>query len=433
MSTSRSITVFIASLLLVPYALTPLQVFSASTDGISISVTDGRKTINAGGTLIYAVTVSNQSDDQETVSVSLELPDYTTIVSPSNGGELHSGKVLWSNLTLSADTSITLNVQVTLLPTVDDGTVLTATAMADGMTAVDKTTVGTSAVPNNSFHLSLTDGKSTVSPTEDVTYVATVKNTSNVDETVDIHMSLGEFVTIEDIDADAYVNNRSITWFNVTIEAGASETFTVDATIDRFAAEYFLITTKLQAGGVTDTDVTSVQTNVDDLMNSDDDEDDDAEVRFSVTPTATEVLPGGRIRYTVSVRNTGDATLDDLTATVKFDPSVAILVNAGSAQKVDASTIKWNIPNLAAGKTWNTSFELALVDGLPLGTVIPVVSTLQGSSIDSITLQSRVSVTSVALIGTLPATGYPLDTLATFLLLPFAALAAGFQRRLRMV
>lgn len=440
MSISRSITLFISGLLLVPYAVLPLQMHSASPDGFTISVTDGRSTIHAGGTLIYAVTVSLQGNDQETVDVALELPDYTTIVSPSNGGELRSGKVVWDNLTMSPGSTMVLNVQVTLLPTVDDGTVLTAIATADGLSSIDKTTVGTVAIPQNIVHLSISDGLRTVTPTQDVTYTATVKNISSKEQTLDVHFSLGKFLTLRDTDPEAYVNNGSITWYGVEIEAGQSVTFTVDATVERFAAERYLITSRLQAGGETKSDLTSVLTNPDDLRDNDEDDDDDNDdddthgsVRFSVTPDAAEVLPGGRIRYTVSVRNTGSDTVDHLTATVKFDPSVAILLNSGTAEKINASTLEWGVPALSAGETWRTTFDLALVSGLPIGTAVPVISTLKGQSIDSITLQSRVAITSVALIGALPATGYPLDTLATFLLLPISAFAAGFQRRLRSI
>lgn len=429
-TTPKSFVFFVASLLVLPYATIPLQVLSASSEGISISVTDGRKTIHAGGTLIYALHVSNQSGDTETVDIEFDVPDYTTIISPSNGGELRSGKVYWSNMTMSPNSNVVLNVQVTLVPNIEDGTVLTATAYADDVRSTDTTVIGTSVIPQKSFKVSVTDNKKTVSPTEEITYTATVKNVSNTDEVTDVHFSLSQFVTIVDIDSDARVNNNSVTWYNVELPAGTSKTYVIDGHVERFAAEYYLLTTKLQAGGVTATDLTSVQTNVEDLMNNDDDAND-AKIKFSVYPDSTEVLPGGRIRYSVSVRNADSTKVNDLVATVKFDPSVAVLLNAGKAEKVNASTLQWDVPSLAAGETWRTTFELALVDGLPLGTSIPVVSTLKGGSIESITLQSRVAVTSVALIGSLPATGYPMDTLMTFLLMPMAVLAAGIQRKVK--
>lgn len=433
MSTSKSFILSIISLLVLPYAVVPLQALSASTQGFTISVTDGRNTINAGGTLIYAVNVSLHGNDTETATVQFTLPDYTTIVSPSNGGQLRGGKVVWDNLTMSPNSNITLNVQVTLVPQVPNGTTLRATGTVDGISSTDATVVGTNTIPSKAFKLSITDKLKTVSPTQETTYTATVKNVSSEDVTTDVHVSLGQFVDIVGIDNDAYVNNSSITWFNEKFDAGESKTYVIDAKIERFAAEYFLITTKLQAGGVTATDLTSVQTNIDDLLGDNDNDDESAaKIRFSVTPDSLEVLPGGRIRYNVSVRNAGSETVDDLVATVKIDPSVSILVNAGTAENINASTIKWKVPELSAGETWRTSFELALVDGLPVGTAIPVVSTLSGPSMDSITLQSRVSVTSVALIGTLPPTGAPMDTLATFMLMPMAMLAAGFQRRLKL-
>lgn len=436
-TTSRSIALFIASMLVLPYAAVPLQVYSAPTQGFTIAVTDGRSVINAGGTVIYAVTVSLYGPNSETSTVEFGVPDYATIVSPSNGGQLRGDKVVWTNLTMSPNSSITMTVQVTLVPGVPDGTVLTATAAVDGIQSTDKTTVGTSVIPYTAFKLSITDGLKTVTPTQDVTYTATVKNVSADKVTTDVLVSLGNFVVVSDVDPDASVSGGSVTWRGVTLEPGASETYSIDGKIDRGAAEFFLITTKLQAGGAMVSDTTSVQTNASDLMAKRDDDEEEVEnnakIRFSVTPDAQEVLPGGRIRYTVSVRNADTEKVDGLTATVKFDPSIALLLGLGTAEKVNASTLKWNVPALSAGETWRTSFELALAEGLPMGTSIPVISTLQGSSIDSITLQSRVSVTSVALIGNLPATGYPLDTLATFMLLPFALLSAGIQRKLRYI
>lgn len=430
-TTPKSFVLLIASLLVLPYATIPLQAFTASPQGVSISVSDGQKTIHAGGTLIYAVHVSNQAGDTETVDVEFDVPDYTTIISPTNGGELRAGRVVWPNLTMSPNSTLTLNVQVTLVPNVPDGTVLTATASADGIRSSDTTIIGTSPIPQNSFRVSITDNKKTITPTQELTYTATVKNVSDKDETTDVHFTLSQFIDIVDIDSDARINNNSITWYNVELPAGTSKTFVIDARVERNAAEYYLLTTKLQAGGISATDLTSVQTNVEDLMNNDASEG--SKIKFSVYPDSTEVLPGGRIRYTVSVRNADSKKVDDLKATVKFDPTVAVLLSSGKAVKLNASTLEWTVPTLAAGETWRTSFELALVEGLPLGTSIPVVSTLKGGSIESITLQSRVSVTSVALIGALPATGYPMDTLATFLMIPFALLAAGAQRKFRIL
>lgn len=432
MSTTKYLALFAAVFLVLPYATIPLQAYGATShSGFTVSVTDGKKNVNAGGSLIYAVSVYNNGNDQDTTNVQLDLPDYTTLVSPSDGGELRNGKVYWSNITMSPNSSMTMTVQVTLVPQIPSGTVLTAVASAGSSSSKDTTIVGAGAIPKTAFKLSVTDGLSTVSPTQNVTYTATVKNVSSSEETADIHLSVGQFVVVTDVDADAYVDGNSLTWYNVTLAPGSSVTYKVSGKIDRWAAEYYLITTKLQVAGMTSTDVTSVQTNAKDLMGND--VQSNSKIRFSVTPDQQEVLPGGSIRYTVYVRNGSSQAIDGLTATVKFDPSISILTSAGTATKINASTLQWNVPKLNAGETWTTSFELALVDGLPAGTAIPVISTLKGSSIDSITLQSRVSVTSVALIGSMPTTGAGMDTIAALLLIPMAMLAAGFQRRLSLI
>ncbi len=422
--------------LIAPLASAQSASSSSSNGAVTVSVTDGKTTIKAGDSLIYAITVKAVGAQSQTVDIDFTLPSYVNTVSPDQGGVRLGNVVTWKNINVYPGQSITYTVQVSLLPSIPQGTVLTASALVAGVKATDTTSIGTAGVEQSLYKVTLTDGKSTVKPGESITYKATVTNLTPDTRTTDVRLSLGTFLVLDDADPSASVNGSVLTWTNVDFGPSATKTFTVAADILRAAPDYYLLSSQLRAGDASATDTTSVLANSATSSKKSSSSSSkksssssaksgttaNAAVRFSVTPDTTEVIAGGRIRYTVSVKNTSSETIDEATVTVRVDPSTAVIIDEGNGVR-SGSSIVFALKDVDENETWKGSFVLAAGD-LPNGSTVSVVSTIEGDGIRNQTIDSRTAVGSVAVIAELPTTGSDAVTLVALLLVVLAAVLA---------
>ena len=90
--------------------------------------------------------------------------------------------------------------------------------------------------------------------------------------------------------------------------------------------------------------------------------------RVLQTSSMSEVVAGGRVRMTISVRNVTRETLHNVQVTDRFSPDMVNLVMPLSdGGVVNDNLIEWNIPKIYAGQTWTTSFDLVAKDHLVPG------------------------------------------------------------------
>ncbi len=408
---------------------------SSSSPAVTVSVTDGKTSIRAGGSLIYAITVKAAGSSSQVVDIEFTMPAYVNLVTADQGGVITGKTITWKGVNLYPGQSIINTVQISLLPSIPTGTVLTGTANVGTVKAADTTTIGTTGATETLYKVTLTDEKSTVKPGDSLTYKATVQNLTPDTRITDVRLSLGTFLIAGDVSPSASANGSVLTWMNVELGPNATKTFTVTADILRAAPDYYLLSSQLRAGDASAVDSTSVLANAQTSSKKSSSTSSkksasssaksgtsaNAAVRFSVTPDTFEVVAGGRIRYTISVINTSTATVDMAAVTVTIDPRTAIIIDEGDGLKQGNSNIIFGVSNLEPGKTWRGSFVLAAAGDLPNGSTISVVSTIQGESIKTQRIDSRTSIGFVSVIAVLPTTGA--DTVTLFALLLFVCAA----------
>ncbi len=443
MRLSRFISAFLAAFLLLIAAQASASSSSSasSVGGVSVSVTDGKNSINAGGSLIYAITVRNTASISKTVDIVFEVPQYASTVSPDQGGVYAGGLVRWENTFLSSNQSVTYTVQLNLDPLVPQGTVLRGTASAAGVSASDTTTVGSVSANEKLFDVSISDGKSTARPDDLLTYTITVKNLTDDTRTADVRLGLGTFLVFQESDPASTQNGSTTTWSSVSFSDNAVKTFTVKARVLRSAPDYYLLTAQAYAGDASATDTASVLANNGSSSRKSSSSSRSStrsssssartNVSFSVVPDSSEVVPGGRVRFTLTVRNSGNTTVDDAIVQTRYDSSVVTLIDAGGSVGSGASEIQWILPPLAAGRTWTTSIMFGVSNTAANGAAVSLVSTLEGEDIRTITLDSRTQIAGVTVIGELPSTGFPLDMIALFGVTSVAGASALMQRKIR--
>src|SRR3989338_5929686 len=75
-----------------------------------------------------------------------------------------------------------------------------------------------------------------------------------------------------------------------------------------------------------------------------------------------EALPGGTIRVTVGFVNTSRSTLEDLTLSETFDPSILSVSSVPAGAYVQGNTIFWRIPRVYAGQRWSDNVLFAIAE-----------------------------------------------------------------------
>lgn len=151
---------------------------------------------------------------------------------------------------------------------------------------------------------------------------------------------------------------------------------------------------------------------------------------IKLTPHQMEVVPGGSIRYSLSVHNLSKTTQQDLTVSVQFDPSqMNIKDNLPYGGKIDGNgLVVWDVPVLFAGQTWQVSFPVEVLSSVADGQRLYVSSRV--SSPDLIA-DSSDSLSTKVMVGTpiMPPTGMRFDVLFALMVMLLATCMTALHRK----
>lgn len=139
-------------------------------------------------------------------------------------------------------------------------------------------------------------------------------------------------------------------------------------------------------------------------------------VRVSIATQQAEVLPGNTVRTTITVNHIGTRTVHDLVVSAQFDPDFLDTTNPlPRLGSVHGTVVRWEIPELLAGRSWSVTLPFRMQDTVQQGTRTAVTARVEAS--DLAPEEDPQSLVAIAEIGVteLPQTGTRFDVL--FLLL----------------
>ncbi|MBU0457908.1 hypothetical protein KJ652_06200 [Patescibacteria group bacterium] len=154
-------------------------------------------------------------------------------------------------------------------------------------------------------------------------------------------------------------------------------------------------------------------------------------MNVSLQSNQNEVLPGGIVRYTLTVKNLDRTTHSNLLASVQFDPRKGYVSGVRDSGRIfHDDLLVWNVPTLYAGQTWTTRFNMQINDGLSSGHKITMTTRIEGSNLVEAGMYERELTHTVGVITILPATGWRADVLFILLLTAVSLpLAYSIRRR----
>ncbi len=121
---------------------TTLTCSGGTVNDISVTKTDNRTTANVGETLRYSIILTNSSSQVvNSLLVTDTVPYGLTILTVSDGGTISSQQVRWTDISVPANSSRTLYIDVQVSSSNTNNTVLRNTVDVNGKQATDETTV----------------------------------------------------------------------------------------------------------------------------------------------------------------------------------------------------------------------------------------------------------------------------------------------------
>lgn len=117
-----------------------------------------------------------------------------------------------------------------------------------------------------------------------------------------------------------------------------------------------------------------------------------------------EVLPGGTVAYTITIRNNGTANVRDVELEDRYDTRMRV-ISLTQDGRVGGGRVIWNLGTIAAGGTKTVRFRMQLDGSLRMGDYLTNNATARGS------FGTVNDSASVRVVSQLPATGFDLDSL----------------------
>jgi uncharacterized repeat protein (TIGR01451 family)/fimbrial isopeptide formation D2 family protein len=350
---------------------TDLDTTDAVVD-VSVTKDDGQQTRTPGETYTYTLTVENGGNQDESgILVTDELPDGLSFVSASDGGSHAAGVVSWPAFALAGGGSTTRTVTVTVDAPAAAGVdafvneaAVTSPNDANPQNNSDQDTDVLDATPD--LTITKTDGVTTTSDGEQLTYTLTIGNVGDQDATgVLVRDQVPEGTSYVSSSAGGTVALGVVSWPLFSLGAGAEVTRTITVEVDDPLAPG--ISSILNSAGAID----------DGTNGPDPDQSDNTDIDFDLVAPDLVLTkddgtqtrsPGEEYTYTLDVENVGgDATgvvvTDVLPATLEF-----VSAGNGGTYNGDTRTVTWPAFDMASGTEVSRSVTVRLVDPVPFGT-----------------------------------------------------------------
>ncbi|MDO8648989.1 MAG: hypothetical protein Q7R81_04375 [Candidatus Peregrinibacteria bacterium] len=200
---------------------------SLSTTDLEISKTDGRTEVEPGERLIYTISVRNTtSTEARNVVVTDTLPDQVEVINIGTNGNRNGRTISWSGLTVPANQTINLTVEVEVDEDADDGDILTNVAQVASRTATDRTDVVEEEDDEEGRISVEKSARTEAQPGDEVLYTITIRNSGDTAlEDVEVEDTFNED-DLEIIDArdDGDISDDSVRWDIGTLGARQSRT-----------------------------------------------------------------------------------------------------------------------------------------------------------------------------------------------------------------
>ncbi|MBI5155679.1 DUF11 domain-containing protein, partial [Candidatus Peregrinibacteria bacterium] len=288
-------------------AVTPIDAYSL-TQPFGVSISDGQAYVASETNLTYVIEARNLTGETRRTMVQALIPQTINLLAVPNGATYDGHKLIWNNVTFAPGEAKRFTF-TTHVPRRRNYYPIFTRALVGSATASDNTVVYTGFVPGV-LNLSLSADKSQARPGDLITYTIVVNNPTNQLATaaaIDASMPIyGEFVSVTE---GGFWDGKTVHWRNMQIAPKGQRTLTYVTRVRSDAP----IGKQLLASAFTDGIKDGVSTTVA-LYSIGNKNNRPTYLTGYVAPVAPatavllrktadrgEVIPGGHVRYTITV------------------------------------------------------------------------------------------------------------------------------------
>lgn len=345
---------------------------------ISISKTADKDAAKNGDEVVYTVTVANTGTaDAGGVKVTDALPQGLQFVEASDGGTFENGAVAWTvDVPAGGVATRTLKASVTA----KSGTLSNVALASHNGTMASSESVSTSVTPDASglgtpeLSVAKTTPVTQATQGSEIPYLITVTNTGDGDalgyRIVDV---LPEGLSYVSSTPAATVNGQEVSW-TADVLKGTSVTRTV---VVRVTGE--VGATIKNSVSVTDPDGGGEVTPPVDPPIDVTDPEKRADVHITKSAKTDKAPAGGRLVYSITLTNTGDADANGVVVTDKLPMNTSFMdASDGGAYDTKTNKITWTV-DVSAGGT--KEIKLGVKIEAATGTIVNIATqTYDGKS-----------------------------------------------------
>lgn len=332
---------------------------------LTISKTDNRATAQVGETLNYVITVNNTSSTNATgVQIIDTVPSELQVLNATTPSTINGQTVTWSNLTINANSQITLTVNAQVRTgTANNTVVLNTVQITGGNSATDTTTIQGGTVDPNNITIDLTDLRDPVRPDETFCYNIRLTNLNNgeltnltVTQTLD---SQTEFSSASDSGSHS---SRTITWRNISIPANGTRNLGSCVRVDEDAEDNDLLQSTAFVSNKSDNETTRVE--------DDNNNNDECRIR-SISDNPDPVRPGETLSYDIRIENDSNSDREfDIRAFL--DSRVSFLSASSGGDDVGSREVEWRNYDIDKNDTETLRLTVRVLNNVSEGDTIRI-------------------------------------------------------------
>ncbi len=394
-------------------------------EALKISLTDNREYAQPGEVLNYVIRVRNDANVSNTSNVSVELPSDLEFYSATEGYTRKTSNITWANVSFEPQQEKTFLLAAKLYERVQDRFVFRTRAYAGVANAVDQTVIRV-GLPYDAISASITDNRETVEAGQELRYVVTVRNNSDVVGTnVSVDASVPRFTEIVSIGDGGKWDGSNVRWllFPIAPKDSREVSFVIRVRPDAPLGSQLLAGVSADGSAVERDTTQVVEKSTEGVVKP---------VLLRKGVDRSEVSAGGRIRYTLYVRNTLDHAITDAMIVDRFDGQYMTFVttdNPGALVKSMPGQLDWKVPALQPGQTWQASYVLEVASDIPDGTDLNNIASISGRDVSGVALSEKVRTVSTEILADFPTTGFDIASAFGLVLGAAGMASAGLHRR----